>query len=200
MLVWSLFSFSFSPLVQNEEEDKVEITNPLTGEAVQGLVQIIGTINVSGLDYFKLEFSSQNSQAQTWFLINEQEQGVSNDIIGEWDTSILTDGTYILRLSVLTLSDEPIVRFVEGIRIRNYTQIETNTPTATSNIISPTATEEDIPTLAPSLPPPPSSTPLRENPASINQETLTESMIVGGIIGGLGSILLFLYVIVRQRR
>lgn len=196
LILLSICSLSFSR-VQQEQEDLVEITFPGSGNAVQGLIQITGTANIADFQTYRLEFSTQNSASPSWFLIHQQSSPIVNGILGEWDTSVLTDGEYMLRLSVYTQTNELTTFLAENIRIRNYTAIETDTPTPTSENTEPVAT----PTISASPTPPPLATPTRlpPNPISINLSTLQNAAVVGTIIGAIGAVVIILYAGYRQK-
>ena len=162
--------------------DIVTIDSPIGGEAVQGLVQITGTINVAGFQSYELYFSSTSATSGAAFLIQRSTQPVIEGIIGEWDTSILTDGDYNLYLLVTT-GDAPVEIFVDGLRVRNYSSIETSTPTPT--VLSPTGTPAIIetPTESVTQVDVPSPTPFPENPASVQPNMLRQAIIKGAITG-----------------
>ena len=65
------------------------IQSPLPGEAVQGLVQIKGNALIEGFSSYELAFSFGNDVTETWFLIIQSQSPVSDDVLGEWDTSVL---------------------------------------------------------------------------------------------------------------
>ena len=191
---------SFTPHQQAGEGEVIEIFDPVPGSAVQGLLQIIGTININALDFYRLEFSSQNSQPKTWFLINENDMTITNEVIGEWDTSVLTDGNYDLRLTVFRQSGESTVELIENIRIRNYTAIETNTPPPTNDVSFPIATVESVRTTTPTAIIMPSPTSPPPNPAGVDQTSIANAVIIGGVIGGAGVLLMALYNNFRRKQ
>jgi hypothetical protein len=192
----SISSISFAK-VQQEENDQVEITFPGPGNAVQGLVQITGTANIADFQSYRLEFSLQNAASPSWFLIHQQSSPVIDGILGEWDTSVLTDGEYMLRLSIYTQSNATTTVLVENIRIRNYSPIETDTPAPTSEDKVLVSTPTVIAT--PTSPPPSSPTPLPPNPIAISPNALQKAAITGIIIGFLGVVLILIYTGVRQK-
>ncbi|MCX8061836.1 MAG: hypothetical protein N3D16_04585, partial [Anaerolineales bacterium] len=94
-----------------------------------------------------------------------------------WDTSGITDNTYQLRLTVITKDNQKHVYMVEGLRVRNYTPIETDTPQPGQQAqTESTATLE--PTRAVNTP-----TPLPTNPLTLREGDLTQSALKGiGIV------------------
>jgi len=105
-LISTFFFISHEPgpvSAQNTEEIPAGITNPLPGEAVQGLVQITGFVFLEEWEKFDLDFAF--SKQDTWFPISTNESiEMEENLLGEWDTSLITDGNFDLRLTVY-LSD-----------------------------------------------------------------------------------------------
>ncbi|MEJ2600038.1 MAG: hypothetical protein P8Z00_17015 [Anaerolineales bacterium] len=162
----------------------VKLHSPQGGQALQGSIPIKGNTDVAGFLSASLYFDYQGDTTHTWFLIAQSDQPVKEGTLAQWDTTTITDGDYNLRLSV-TLSDgSQQVATVEGLRVRNYSAVETSTPTP----VAPTATvvpgNTAIPTITttPSLTPaPPTGTPLPPNPAQINTMDITNSMGKGAL-------------------
>ena len=65
-----------------------------------------------------------------------------------WDTTTLTDGNYDLQLIIEREDEEPLVYNILGLRVRNYSLIETNTP-APTNTAAPDEAATSIPTITP---------------------------------------------------
>lgn len=173
---------------------EVTINSPQAGEAIQGVIPIIGSAAVDGFISYQLTFSHRDDPTETWFVIANSDDAVSNGILGEWDTSNITDGTYQVKLFVQRENEEPIVILVEGLRVRNYTPIETDTP-------------GPIKTTSPDETAAPSETTLPVTPTQLppNQAELTAREIRRSFMGGiLGTLLIFLalgfYSVLRGRR
>ncbi len=182
ILLGTFFPLSNVSAQEETPADIVFIASLTGGEAVQGLVQVTGTINVAGFQSYELYFSSTAATSGAAFLIQRSSQPVIEGIIGEWDTSILTDGDYNLYLLVTT-DDAPVEIFVDGLRVRNYSSIETSTPTPT--VLSPTGTPAIVETPIESITQEvvPSPTPFPENPASVQPNMLRQAIIKGAITG-----------------
>lgn len=165
----------------------IQIFSPLPGEAIQGLVPIIGTIDIEGFESYDLSFSFAHEESSSWFPIAKSRDMIIQGLIGEWDTTKLTDNYYDIRLKVYRQNDSPLELIVEGLRVRNYTQIETSTPNLT-----PTTPENQpiaVPTIAndTSITPETSSalitpTNLSPNPIEIKLNLIQNSAIKGIII------------------
>jgi hypothetical protein len=160
---------------------QVMILSPSPGQALQGTILILGDINVEDPILVELSFTYSDDQRETWFLIHEIEDSVPGEINFEWDTTTITDGQYTLRLLVRTDQDQ-IIALVPGLRVRNYSAIETNTPDPTStpapaDTHAPTATATTTLTPVPFTP-----TPLPPNPAQIDTRDIGMSIGKGGIV------------------
>lgn len=190
VLTISLFTTIFVQ-AQEGQEPILEISSPLPGEVAQGLLQIVGTIEVADLDSFILEFSFQQNNDQAWFAINKGNIVIVDGILGEWETSTIPDGNYKLRLTVNRNTDGPLILVVEGIRVRNYSQIETNTPIPTNEIPTTIPTSVSTITISPTAELKPSPTPFNPNPASVTFGDI-QKRILQGAIGGLVIFTIFL--------
>jgi hypothetical protein len=165
-----------------------QITVPLPGQALQGKVAILGVSAVPDAKGYELSFIYANQDTPAWFLVQEGSPQAANEQLGEWDTSVITDGTYDLRLVVYRETLPPLTAIVRGLRVRNYTPIETSTPTP----LTPTATPapgELTATPTPSSSPSPSATlpaptltPLPTNQIVLTSLDLLYDMGRGGLI------------------
>jgi len=153
-----------------------EIQSPAPGQALQGAVSIIGNSQIPGFVSSELSFSYSGDPMGTWFLIQESSQAVTNGSLAQWDTSAITDGVYHLRLVITLQGGSQTQAVVTGLRVRNYTPVETETPTP----VTPTATfvpgNTLVPTLTPTPPAKPTPTPLPTNPAEITRSDVMSSM------------------------
>jgi len=149
------------------------ISAPTDGEAVQGGVILRGSTGTEGFRSYEVDFSYDSNPTQTWFLVQESTVPVQDGILAVWDTTTISDGEYSLRLNVNHTDGAVEVIIVKGVRVRNYSPIETNTPGPTNaratselgdNETSEIAQMTETPTVTPS---PPSPTPLPTNPAEV---------------------------------
>lgn len=180
------------------------LSTPKSGEAVQGQVTITGTTAVEGFASANLFFGHMNDPTQTWFLIAEDLPQVEEAALTEWNTFAITDGNYNLRLVVNLIDGSQQTATTEGVRVRNYSAIETLTPT---DIPSPTLTATlapgeitPSPTPQPIQPPLiPTLTPLPPNPAQIPPSGITDSLLRGAAGTLAIFILIGLYTSIRRR-
>ena len=89
------------------------ITSPLSGENVQGEVRFLGTANIPGFAFYKLEYHDLKPES-SWQAISASntpvcEQGCEEtEILGTWDTSLVRPGQYAVQLVVTdTLGNAP---------------------------------------------------------------------------------------------
>jgi hypothetical protein len=187
-----------------------QINTPVGGDAVQGQVSISGSSGIPGFFYYELFFAYTGDTTGTWFLIEESFNPVQEGLLAAWDTFAITDGIYDLRLLITLVDGSQMQTIVRGVRVRNYSQIETNTPTPS---LTPTnaptidqtlafaPSETPTPTPIPTGTPLPSTvTPLPRNPAEIIPQQIGDSLL-RGVAGTLAAFLLLgLYASLRRRR
>jgi hypothetical protein len=110
-----------------------KITYPAAGDAVQGVIVITGNTNVADFSSAEISFAYHNEDGNDdWFLIQKSTQPVSEGQLAVWDTTTITDGIYDLQLLVHLSDGSTKEVIVSGLRVRNYTPIETSTPRPTS--------------------------------------------------------------------
>ena len=178
---------------------EIIVLSPVPGQALQGNILITAEINLEEYISAELSFSYADDPRDTWFLIHEIKEPVNEGLSVEWDTTILTDGEYTLSVIVITEQDQ-YSKIVPGIRVRNYSAIETNTPVPTSTP-APADTLMPIATLTSTITPVPlTPTPLPPNPAQLNIRDIGLS-IGKGVLFALVALALFgMYVFIRNRR
>ena len=135
----------------------------------------------------------------TWFLIAASDQPVSGGALAQWDTTGLSDGEYVLRLRVELQDGLSLEVQVPGLRVRNYTPVETATPEPAAP--PPPAVESPAPTPAPTFTPPPASTPtgLPDNPVEIGDAQVYASLASGALFALLSFIIFGLVLWIRRR-
>ena len=136
------------------------ITAPLAEATLSGIVTISG----SAPNRWELAFAYRNDPTGTWFPLAASSDPLTGDLLPAWDTTLITDGLYTLRLRVFTA--DSFQDFLIDIRIRNYSPTETPTPAGTATP-TPTASLTPLPSATPTITYTPalSPTPLPTNPA-----------------------------------
>lgn len=168
-------SLSSIPAVNLQENSPVQITSPVNGEILQGMVSILGSCELPGFNHAEIAFTYAGINEINWFTIAELENPITNDLLAEWDTSNISDGEYQLRLRVFTDDGAIHEALVPSILIMNAVPIESITiTTEPTEVSTPTAN------LIEETPGPPDPTPLPANPLMISTRQLTASAAIGG--------------------
>jgi hypothetical protein len=169
------------------------VQSPGPGSALQGTVAIIGSTNLDGFESAEISFS-YTANPLTWFLIQQSHTAVKDGTLAVWDTSTIADGTYRLRVLVSLNNGRQQEWIVPDLRVRNYSPVETNTPTR--------VLLEALPTQAPVVTetqPPPTRTPVKSptalplNPVEIQPDGLLYNGLLGLAFAGSLFLLLGLY-------
>ena len=165
-------------------QDTIAITSLSAGEAIRGVVSITGITATEGFLFWELTFGYAGDTTGTWFLLDEGEGPIEDGILTEWDTTTITDGTYNLRLTVNLEEGRRTHFIIPDLRVRNYTVIETITPTPTLTLTPFTLTPEPTTTLTATVPPtetpiPNTPTPLPTNPVEISNADVSSSLVRG---------------------
>ena len=81
-----------------EAKPTVQITNPTADSVLSGLVRIQGTASDSTLTNYKIDIEEQKNLGK-WTTITSQTTVVNFGELGTWDTTLVPDGNYRLRLN-----------------------------------------------------------------------------------------------------
>jgi len=150
-----------------------QIISPKPGQALQGNIPVVVDTTFQKFQSVELTFAYANNPTKTWFLIYQGLQPVSNGPLVAWDTSLITDGDYDLRMTITFLDGSQHAVDVRGLRVRNYSAVETDTPAPATPTSPPATAETPIPTITPTHQPsplPPAATALPPNPAELQQQ------------------------------
>lgn len=175
LLIFALFLL---PMPVKAQETMLVITSPQPSQYLQGAVEITGTNSLPDYESSTLAFAYAQDQS-TWFLIFDEIPEVEDGLLGTWDTTVLTDGDYTLRLRVMRRDGTQEEIFVEDLRIRNYTPLPTETP------LPPTPTlwiPMETPVPATVTPPYPAPTPLPPNPLTVSTGDVYENLGKGALL------------------
>ena len=181
-----LLAFSLIFFAQTAEPS---ILTPQTGQTLRGQVQITGILDVDNFSSAELAFAYSASNPAdnfAWFAIQTFSQPAKDSAIAVWDTTLLTDGDYTLRLRVNFLDGTLRDILVSDLKIRNDVPLPTETHTATAtltltpDILIPTSTPTRLPEVT--TPIFPSPIPLPINPASLTVPALYSTFGRGALI------------------
>ena len=140
-----------APLLQDEV--RVEIISPASGTQVRGRVPIVGSAVVPGFQFYKVEWGIGPNPSQ-WAVIGSlHDQQVTNDQLEVWDTTVLPDAVYTLRLTGVKADGNWVEYYVRNLQVANSAPAATATPTETptpEGTLTPTPTPaEETPGPAP---------------------------------------------------
>jgi len=97
--------------------DQIMITSPLSGAELSGIVDLIGTANVSNFGFYKYEVAPAGTE--NWATVSAGDQPVKEDVLGQLNTTILANGDYFLQLVILDNVGKTLEPCVIAIRVAN---------------------------------------------------------------------------------
>jgi len=77
---------------------QVNLNAPKAGDEIKGIIDLVGTANISNFGFYKYEVATAGSE--TWATISAGRNIVNESSLGRWDTTAMTPGNYRLRLVV----------------------------------------------------------------------------------------------------
>lgn len=184
MKTFSIFLPFLFFLLATQDPPPVAVSSPVAGEALRGQINIIGSTNIPDFISAQLDFAYASDPTGTWFPLQTLPQPVFDSPLFTWDTALITDGDYILRLRVFA-GDGSFQEVTVPVSIQNDA-----VPTATP---APTATPEEVTVLVPTpfllaasqTPtdvPRPTPTALPANPVSLDPTTILLSLGRGALV------------------
>jgi len=127
VLVVTLLLFSVAAA---QTQGTVTIGAPAPGDVLRGVVHVQGSADAEGFSSADLAFAYESDDTNAWFLIGEIDQPISNAELGTWDTTVISDGDYVLRLRVSSQAGTQFETMVT-VQVRNYTAPVLAAPSAT---------------------------------------------------------------------
>jgi hypothetical protein len=140
----ALWAGSAAPAAAQAACRNVALRSPVTGEAVTGNVPILGSAQIDGFNFYKVEWAPAG-EPEAWRAVSETKgEPVLNGLLDQWDTSRVPDGAYRLKLTVVDQVAAEVCRaLVEDIVVGAVNTLGTGTATATETATStPTAAGE----------------------------------------------------------
>jgi hypothetical protein len=183
---------------QDDLAEGWEILSPQPGQPVLGSLAVEAILIADGVESVEISFSYSDDPTGVWFLIAEIPGVPSDKKLVNWETSRLTDGNYTMRFSALLDDGKHLTAVVPGLRVRNYTLVETPTPTITATP-APDSTPTPVPTTVPTQTPiPQTPTALPANPAVLTGQDIGLHIVLGAIGAGAFFAVLGLYASTRK--
>ncbi len=154
-----------------QTEDLAIINAPASNAVVRGAVQIIGSSDHPSFQFYIVEVAPEPVTGDQWQIIGTtHETPVINGVLETWDTTLVPDGSYTLRLRTVRLDGNYSETFSQQVVVANTQPIPTDTPPPTTEQVVPS-----IPTETPTpLPPTPTVSieqPIVETPTPRPVET-----------------------------
>jgi hypothetical protein len=190
-------------------QQRAAITSPQDRDVVRGLLVIKGTATHPNFWKYEVHYAPEPNPTDQWQLMGLHEVQVTDGRLETWDTSLVPDGTYSLRLRVVRADgnyDEYYVRQISVVNAQpTETPTTTPTPPATRTPLPPTPTViiEQPPTSTPrptSTPAPAGVTPEAEAETGLNitAQGLGKALLYGA--GGAMGLFLLMAIIIIMRR
>lgn len=160
----------------------ISLQAPSAGQAVQGKLIIQGNTAIAGFARSEITFAYQDDPTDTWFLISQSAAPIQDNVLTEWDTTTISDGTYTLRLTVVLSDGSQVTTSIPGLRVRNYTPIETETPIPTATPAPGQPATATVTPEPPATPIPPTATNPPANPAAFSREQVASNLYAGALV------------------
>ena len=174
LLLIGLLGVSVAQAAPLSQAAAATITSPTDGQALRGNVAITGAATHPDFERYELAYGPDPNPNDAWQVFSGNNQSVDNGPLGIWNTSVVADGTYIIRLRVIRKDGNYNEAFARGLKIGNQ---QSNTP-PTINVPAPTfgpeATVEPVGTIM--VEQPPTSAPTSSANAANNTQTLSNTV------------------------
>ncbi len=164
------------------QEVLAKIDSPLPNSILQGRVQVKGSAQHPQFSFYKVEFGPGESPSDDQMAIIGaiHEEQIVNGLLETWDTTLIPDGTYTLRLRVVDITGNYQEDWVRRLSVNNTSPTPTPTPevpltpffappTSTPTFIPPTPTivvEQPFLNQPTATPPPPPTVDFKPAPTS----------------------------------
>ncbi|MDD3827150.1 MAG: hypothetical protein PHY79_14380 [Anaerolineae bacterium] len=125
-----------------------QITSPRDRAQVRGQVPIEGSAAHDQFQKYELHYGPEPNPGDSWTPIGGSPFGVPviQGRLGLWDTTLIPDGVYSLRLRVVRLDGNYDEYFVRGVQVSNTFPTDTPTPEAAVTPTPSRATDTPAPT------------------------------------------------------
>jgi hypothetical protein len=95
--------------------EQVMLTEPKHGSEVSGVVTLIGTADIENFGFYKYEVARPDETI--WLTLLAGREPKQNSELGQWDTSNLASGDYMLRLVVTDNEGESLPPCIIQVRV-----------------------------------------------------------------------------------
>lgn len=132
----------------NQPRPVVEISYPTDGASVQGVVELRGRVIMPEFNRYEVSYGVSHDPGafSPPLLVDQNARPDANALLGQFDTQVLQNGPYTIRVTVYDSAGRSVVRDVH-ITVNNMAPVPPPAPTDMPGDLFPT------PTLAPTLTP-----------------------------------------------
>lgn len=95
----------------------VDIASPVDGSEIGGVVAITGTANITDFGFYKIEM--KRLEESSWLTILAGNEPKVNDLLGSWNTSLLSPGNHQLALVVSDNQGQSLSPCIIQLRVTN---------------------------------------------------------------------------------
>jgi len=157
------------------------IASPGDGDVLQGAVPVRGAVSSATFLSAELAFAYAHDPTNTWYTIMEIYAPVEDAELGVWDTNLISDGEYVLRLRV-SEANGTIEEVVVHVQIRNYT--DASMPPSEISPTSPPLVQVDKPVFVQASPTVTRVDPETPTPLPVNAASVTATEVLTGFSRG----------------
>lgn len=97
--------------------EQIMLTAPKPGEEIKGTVTLTGTASISNFGFYKYEMAPVGTD--NWTTISAGDEPKTDDELGKWDTTALTNGDYFLQLVIIDNVGQTLEPCVIAVRVAN---------------------------------------------------------------------------------
>ncbi len=153
-------------------QDIAQITSPTDGQTINGLVTITGSADHPQFSRWELAYGPDPNPKDAWQPFASGNQPIHDGTIGTWNTGVIADGTYMLRLRAVRKDSNYTEAFIRGLKVSNSAPVGTPTsipPAPTFPAEQPTFTVEQAaqPIATVIVEQPPTSVPAAAAPGNV---------------------------------
>lgn len=187
----------FLPVNVMAQADEITFLSPAELQVLQGVIEVqVGVVREDVLSFELLFGYSNETDERNLFLLAQGNALSKEQPLYRWDTTLIPDGDYRLVLRVYFSNGEKQEAVLDGVKVRNYSPVESPTASNLSLSTDPDVeTSTETPTPASSTPTPP-----RPNPGSIQPTQWTGSVVRGMAVSLLSFVVLGMVVSLRKRK
>jgi len=180
-----LLGFNLS-LFSLDADEKLEISYPATGDVLEGIVEIRGSVPPADFSSARMQYSYLEEKLN-WLLTVPVDLPVKDEELVVWDTSTIANRHYQFRLIVRKEDEEREEVIIPDVVVANYSPL----PAAAAGMENAMSTRE--PTTIKKTEVVNTQAPLPDNPAAIDAKEIRCAILTGGLVG-----ILFVIVIVLR--